>query len=255
VSGLTDREPAPVGVARPGLGGPRPPALLLDSGGVLMLVDGRILSSYAGRSGVRVSAARARRAVSLAARDRDFGWPDGPPGGPEHEAFARQWALHAGCPPEVGVALWEAVAREVPDTVLWGVVNPDARALLERLPRTTQRYVISNARGHAYAELAQAGLLDQLDGVLDSHVVGVAKPDPRIFRMAAVALDRPLDTCWYLTDTLDGAPAGHPATLLYDPYGIYPDGKGRYERVRTLGEVARMPAFAHRRGATRGDIA
>ncbi|MEV5887114.1 HAD family hydrolase [Streptomyces sp. NPDC052020] len=211
------------------------PALLLDSGGVLMLIDGEILADFALRFGVRVSATTARHAVSLAARDRDLGDPEG---GGEVRRFEDLWSRHAGCPAETGRRLWAAVRSEVPDTRLWSLVNPEAVALLDTLPPHVQRYVISNADGKAHAELAGAGLLPKLDGVLDSSVVGVAKPDPRIFRMAAVALGRPLHECRYVADTLDGAPAHLPPTVLYDPLGIYPDDTARYVRIRSLARLA-----------------
>ncbi|MFB6848995.1 HAD family hydrolase [Streptomyces sp. NPDC056373] len=219
-----------------------PPALLLDSGGVLMLIDGEILADLALRFGVRICAATARHAVSLAARDRDLGSPRA--GGADH-SFEDLWSLHAGCPPEAGRKLWDTVRAEVPDTRLWSLVNPEAVDLLDTLPPRVQRYVVSNADGKAHAELANAGLLRALDGVLDSSVVGIAKPDPRIFRMAAVALGRPLHQCRYVADTLDGAPAHLPPTVLYDPMGIYPDDTERYVRIRSLAQLPGLIEATH----------
>ncbi|MGP4014935.1 HAD family hydrolase [Saccharopolyspora sp. 5N708] len=209
----------------------RQPALLLDSGGVLMLIDGDVVAVQAARAGVRVNSSTARRAVSLAARDQDLD------PGARARPFAHAWAAHVGCAPEAADRMWDTIRREVDDTVLWGVVNPDALRLFDALPRGVQRYVVSNANGRAHAELAAAGLLSRLDGVLDSAVVGIAKPDQRIFRMAAVALDRPLDECRYVGDTLDGAPADIPSTILYDPFDIYPEQPGRYTRILALGQL------------------
>ncbi|MFF0223200.1 HAD family hydrolase [Streptomyces sp. NPDC004629] len=210
-----------------------PPALLLDSGGVLILLDGEVIAHHGKRFGLRIDPGTARRAVALAARDRDL--ESEPDTGPL--SFAHRWSTHAGCPPDAAESLWRAVRHEVDDTVLWSVVNPEAVPFLDALPRHVQRYVVSNADGHAHAELARAGLLDRLDGVLDSYAVGIAKPDPRIFRMAAVALGRPLDQCRYVGDTLDGAPPHLPPTILYDPLGIYPDDTVRYTRIRSLSKL------------------
>src|SRR2546426_8743995 len=44
--------------------------------------------------------------------------------------------------------------------------------------------VISNSNGNAHALLEQAGLSGDLDFIIDSAVVGVEKPDPRIFELA-----------------------------------------------------------------------
>ncbi|MPY58934.1 HAD family hydrolase [Streptomyces spongiae] len=212
---------------------PHTPALLLDSGGVLILPDGAVLSHYGKRLGLRLDPVTARHAVALAARDLDLA--AGPDTGPH--AFAHRWSAHAGCSPDAAESLWRTVRREVDDTVLWSVVNPEAVPFLDALPPQVQRYVVSNADGRAHAELARAGLLDRLDGVLDSAAVGIAKPDPRIFRMAAVALGRPLEQCRYVGDTLDGAPHGLPPTVLYDPLDIYPDDAARYTRIRRLSQL------------------
>ncbi|MFD7671507.1 HAD family hydrolase [Streptomyces anulatus] len=213
--------------------GTRPPALLLDSGGVLILLDGEVLAHHGKRLGLRLDAVTAQHAVALAARDQDL--EDEPASGPR--PFTHRWAEHAGCSPDAAEALWRTVRHEVDDTVLWSVVNPEAVPFLDALPSRVQRYVVSNADGHAHAELARAGLLDRLDGVLDSCAVGIAKPDPRIFRMAAVALGRPMEQCRYVGDTLDGAPHLLPATVLYDPLGIYPDNSAGYVRIRKLSEL------------------
>ncbi|MFF1695544.1 HAD family hydrolase [Streptomyces sp. NPDC058257] len=226
------RQPEPARQSTPARTGTRPPALLLDSGGVLILLDGEVLAHYGRHLGLRLDAITARHAVSLAARDQDL--EDAPATGPR--PFAHLWAAHAHCPPDAAEALWRTVRREVDDTVLWSVVNPEAVPFLDALSSRVQRYVVSNADGHAHAELAGAGLLDRLDGVLDSCAVGIAKPDPRIFRMAAVALGRPLEQCRYVGDTLDGAPRHLPSTILYDPLGIYPDD-ARYVRIRKLSQL------------------
>ncbi|ATL25028.1 HAD family hydrolase [Streptomyces formicae] len=192
-----------------------------------------MLAHYGRRLGLRVDPVTARRAVALAARDHDL---ESEPGtGPR--PFAHRWSAHAGCSPDAADLLWRTVHREVDDTVLWSIVNPEAVPFLDALPTQVQRYVVSNADGRAHAELAQAGLLDLLDGVLDSSAVGIAKPDPRIFRMAAVALGRPLEQCRYVGDTLDGAPRELPFTVLYDPLGIYPDDAARYVRIRKLSQL------------------
>ncbi|HUL01801.1 MAG TPA: HAD-IA family hydrolase, partial [Gemmatimonadales bacterium] len=85
--------------------------------------------------------------------------------------------------------------------------------------------VVSNSNGSVRALLAAAGLGDALDFVIDSGVVGVEKPDPRIFRLgveqAGVA---PHEAVYvgdlYSVDVLGSRAAGLGAILL-DPRGYW----------------------------------
>ncbi|MFY9930427.1 MAG: HAD family hydrolase [Streptosporangiaceae bacterium] len=114
--------------------------------------------------------------------------------------------------------------------------------------------VVSNSDGTVEAELARLGVC-YADGspspaaggipvgvVLDSGAVGVAKPDPAIFRIALGALDVPGDgTVLHVGDSLRYDVAGAQAAGLrpvhMDPYGFCraPDG---HAHVASLADVA-----------------
>lgn len=68
---------------------------------------------------------------------------------------------------------------------VWELAAPGAADAL-RLVRAAGLgvAVISNSNGSVRSILDRLGLLPALDFVLDSHEVGVEKPDPRIFRLA-----------------------------------------------------------------------
>ena len=81
--------------------------------------------------------------------------------------------------------------------------------------------VISNSNGSIASILGSFGFLPYLDFVLDSFVVGVEKPDPRIFRMAlerahVEARDAVYVGDLYSIDVLGARSAGLSAILL-DP--------------------------------------
>jgi len=97
--------------------------------------------------------------------------------------------------------------------------------------------IVSNAGGQVEGDLARLGiaaLANAVDGtgaapvvcVVDSHVVGVAKPDPGIFEPALTALGLAAspriayvgDTVFY--DVRASAAAGL-TPLLHDPYGLH----------------------------------
>ena len=115
--------------------------------------------------------------------------------------------------------------------------------------------VVSNSDGTVEAELRQLGVCYAPDGrdpvasgvpvgvVVDSAVVGVAKPDPAIFDIALDALGVPASrTVLYVGDSLRYDVAGAVAAGLQpvhlDPYGFCPLPSG-HPHVRSLAELAR----------------
>ena len=87
--------------------------------------------------------------------------------------------------------------------------------------------VVSNADGRVEAMLGALGLAPHLEVVLDSHLEGVEKPDPEIFRRALARLDRPAARTLYVGDiySIDalGARAAGLTPVLLDPLGGYAD--------------------------------
>jgi len=85
--------------------------------------------------------------------------------------------------------------------------------------------VISNSNGSVRSALEQAGLAPHLDFVLDSTVVGVAKPDPRIFALGLEAAGTaPGETVYvgdsYFVDVRGARQVGWDA-VLFDPGGLW----------------------------------
>src|SRR5262249_34150371 len=68
---------------------------------------------------------------------------------------------------------------------LWTRVVPGTREALQALRAAGLHLTaVCNASGAAEQELTEQGLRSFLDAVVDSHVVGFKKPDPRIFYYA-----------------------------------------------------------------------
>lgn len=123
---------------------------------------------------------------------------------------------------------------------LWSVVLAGARELLDELARRGYKLaVVSNSDGTLVELLDRVGLLRPFDAVLDSTVVGAAKPDAHIFK---IALDRlgigPAEAVhvgdFVAFDVLGARRAGIPAVLL-DPLNLYADLDCM--RVRCLHEL------------------
>src|SRR5207244_3631002 len=81
--------------------------------------------------------------------------------------------------------------------------------------------VISNSNGSVQRALEEAGLAAHLQFVIDSSVVGIAKPDPRIFELGVRAAGTtPEETVYvgdsYFVDVVGAQRAGLGA-VLFDP--------------------------------------
>lgn len=127
---------------------------------------------------------------------------------------------------------------------LWDWVPPEIPPVLERLRARYRLAVISNSNGTVASVLDRLGIGRHFELVVDSHVVGIEKPDPRIFRLALDRLALRADEGIYVgdiyhVDVVGARGAGLDAVLL-DPGGIHADKDCR--RVRSLGELERLLA-------------
>lgn len=141
-------------------------------------------------------------------------------------------------------SLWEAHQR----FGLWTVAIPGGPEVVADLKRRGFRLgVVSNAEGRVEQDLESAGYRGLFETVIDSHVVGVEKPDPEIFRIALKGLDAAAQNALYVGDLpavdLAGARAAGLAPVLLDRHDLYPDVAG--PRLRSLQE---LPALLDRTG-------
>ncbi|MDH4117096.1 MAG: HAD family hydrolase [Acidimicrobiia bacterium] len=124
---------------------------------------------------------------------------------------------------------------------LWTLAIPGTIEALERLNRAGVRMgVVSNSDGSVEESLREAGLIRFFEIVIDSAVVGSAKPESRIFLMACERMGLDPAGTWYVGDSrfhdVDGAlGAGFDRSWLVDPLGIQP-GPYSIESVGSLAE-------------------
>ena len=109
---------------------------------------------------------------------------------------------------------------------LWNQPNPQAPAVLERLQSLDLAVgMISNSDGSIERMITKEGLAPYFRFVLDSRVVGVEKPDPRIFQMALERGGARPDEAVYIGDlySIDvvGARAAGMDAILLDPAGLW----------------------------------
>lgn len=215
-------------------------AVLFDAGGVLVLPDPTVLRPLLATYGGADDTESHRRAhyAGMAHKSRrgstEWDWSS------YNEAYVAS----------VGVAADLIVhAAEVLDHTrshhLWRWPIPETLVALAALAdATVPMGVVSNASGQIEDMLIRTRICQTGDGpgvsvrvVIDSHVVGVAKPDPKIFDHALSHLsefDR--SRILYVGDsvTMDIASAGaaglHP--VLLDPYDDHADAE--FERIESV---------------------
>jgi putative hydrolase of the HAD superfamily len=133
---------------------------------------------------------------------------------------------------------------------LWTRVQEGAAEAITRIRELGYRVgVVSNADGRVAALLEGLGLAQLVEFVIDSHVVGVAKPDPRIFRMGAERLGVTPEECLYVGDLYSvdvmGARAAGLLPLLLDPFERF----GEWSDVERIATVRDLPGWLERRAA------
>jgi putative hydrolase of the HAD superfamily len=120
------------------------------------------------------------------------------------------------------------LTREANDTGLgiWKVPVQGMEATLHALAeRGVCVGIISNSDGRLEWRLDQLGILGRFEFVIDSAVVGISKPDPRIFREAlersALSADQAIYVGDYYEVDVVGARSVGMTPVLLDPVGAY----------------------------------
>ncbi len=218
-------------------------AVLFDVGGVLVLPDPTVLGPLLGYYGGDTSIDAHRRAHYAGMKAKSDAGAGEREWGPYNDAYVAA----------VGVADHDcveaaAVLDEARHAALWRWPIPESVVAVRRLADAgVPMGVVSNASGQIAGMLRRTiaqlgpGVGVEMRCIVDSHVVGVAKPDPAIFDHALphfAEFDR--SRIAYVGDsvTMDIASSSaaglHP--ILLDPYDHHADAP--FERIRSLGELA-----------------
>ena len=215
---------------RPGLD-----AVLLDAGGTLVRLDFEWMAETVTALGAPVSAATLRRAEIEGRRRYDrirgFGRGDGAPFTPPDTA-AQIRAYFGGTLDAAGVSAGvvapalEQFRRRNQESGLWSRPMEGARAALDGLAALgVRRAVVSNSDGRAEKHLRDCDMLRGIEFVVDSQLVGIEKPDARIFRIALDRLGVPAARTLFVGDIRSTDEAGARAAgthfVLLDPFGDY----------------------------------
>lgn len=166
-------------------------ALLIDLDGVLRVWDPAIISTAEQRAalpaGSLAQAAFGDTTLLLRAVTGvidDDAWRD---------AIARSIDRQYGSGGQRAVADWSAPA---------GAVDPEVLAIVREQRRRRRVGLLTNATSRLPDDLARLGLTEEFDAIINSADHGVAKPDPRIFEVAARHLGCEVQDILFVDDTL-----------------------------------------------------
>jgi putative hydrolase of the HAD superfamily len=180
-------------------------AVFLDAGGVIVLPDRYLLAGALAGAGIDIDPDAVPRAHYRAVHSLDHAG-----------AAATRLDYRAALFPQLGIvpgrtaeaiAVWEHLGdRDASGNVLWREPTPGALRTIDSLRRAgIPIIIVTNSDGHGAENLRASGF--DLP-VIDSTVVGAAKPDPRIFHVALARAGVDPTATVHVGDTLAGDVAG-----------------------------------------------
>ena len=218
-------------------------AILFDAGGIFLLPDPTVLGPLLAYHGGDPSIAAHRRAhyagmaAKSAAGSGERDWHD------YNVAYVRSVGVHVH---EVEFAA--IVLEHTRNAHTWRWPIPESiEAIVALHEQGMPMGVVSNASGQIVYVLARSGVCQEGEGphtpmrvIIDSHVVGVAKPDPHIFDFAlphfeGVELSRIAYVGDSVTMDIGGARAAGLHPILLDPYDDHPGAD--FQRLTSLMEL------------------
>lgn len=205
-------------------------AVFFDAGNTLIHMDYDAIASALAAAGVTTDARRVQRAEWRARVRLDASFQPG--ASTEHPSTAERYLaylldeLHVRDAATVAALIDWRRGYNLPEG-LWTVRELEAENALRLAHEAGLRTaVISNSNGTIAAILDALGLGRHLDFVIDSSLVGVEKPDPRIFTLALERAGLRGEEAAYIGDlyTIDvlGARAVGLTPVLLDPGGCWP---------------------------------
>jgi len=218
-------------------------AILFDAGGIFLLPDPTVLGPLLAYHGGDPSEAAHRRAhyagmaAKSAAGATEKLWDD------YNLAYVRSVGVH-----DHEIELAAEVLGRSRNAHTWRWPIPESLRALRRLHDAGMPMgVISNASGQIAEVLARSGICQVGEGpatpmrvIIDSHIVGVAKPDPRIFDFALEYFEE-FDRARiaYIGDSVmmdvGGALAAGLHPILLDPHDDH--AAGDFDRLQSLEEL------------------
>jgi len=214
--------------------------VFFDAGGVLLDLDYAFLKRLLEARHVATTLFDLSASESLARTAIDRRVREGGRTSEAWRDYFRILLTRVGAPPEGTEEIIDTLAEAHQRVGLWTVAIEGAVATVRALKEAGHRLgVVSNAEGRVERDLEGAGYAGLFETVVDSHVVGVEKPDPEIFRIAMERMSVAPETAVYLGDVpavdVAGARAAGLTPVLLDRHDLYANAD--VPRLRSIAEL------------------
>jgi putative hydrolase of the HAD superfamily len=202
--------------------------VLFDAGGTLVHVDHGFIQKELRRAGIFVTRRQVREAegASKAAIDQRMQAVTSDTDDARRQPYFTAMLQQLGVEPPFVARLLDTLETTHQRDNLWRTMLPSTPGVLTRLrERGLTLGVVSNADGRIASILERCGIAQFFQVIVDSHEVGLEKPDPRIFALAlAEARAHPEQTLYvgdiYSIDVVGAERAGI-QPVLFDSVGYY----------------------------------
>ncbi len=196
-----------------------------DAGQTLIELDAAMLAARLAERGVATTAAALAAAQPAAWQRYEQLVAGGGHDQPWQVFMAALIAGATGVAADAAAALAAWLWTEQPRRNLWRRPVPGMIELVRELRAAGIAVgVLSNSEGHLAALFVEIGWGDEFAAVIDSGVVGVAKPDPRIFALTLAALGGAPATTVHVGDSrsadVDGARAAGWRAIWFGPAAV-----------------------------------
>jgi putative hydrolase of the HAD superfamily len=200
--------------------------VLFDAGGVLLDLDYAFLKRLLDAHHVVTTIEDLSTSESVARTTIDRRVREGGRSSEAWRDYFRILLTRVGAPPDETEVIIDTLAEAHQRVGLWTVAIDGAVQTVRALKEAGHRLgVVSNAEGRVERDLEGAGYAGLFETVVDSHVVGVEKPDPQIFRIAMERMSVAPETAVFLGDVpaidVVGARAAGLTPLLLDRHDLY----------------------------------
>jgi putative hydrolase of the HAD superfamily len=217
--------------------------VLLDAGGVLLDLDYAFLRRLLEAREVLTTIESLSESEAVARTTIDRRVREGGRSSEAWRDYFRILLTRVGTPPEFAEEVIDTLAEAHQRVGLWTVAIDGAVETVRALKEAGYRIgVVSNAEGRVERDLEGAGYAGLLETVVDSHVVGVEKPDPRIFHIALERLGVTAEAAVFVGDVpavdVTGARAAGLQAILLDRHDLYAEaGVTRVTSIRELPDL------------------
>ena len=213
-------------------------AILFDVGQTFLYPDFPFLKSLLAEYGVATDIETLNQGAATA-REKIFRYREVE----RWQEFFSFWMQLVGAPeqkiPEILPRIFERHKREH----LWNWLDPIAPEVFAGLKKLGYPLgIISNSDGSIAGSMKKFGLTHFFDCIIDSHVVGVEKPNSRIFEIALKQIGLPAAKCVYIGDNYDrdviGARNAGLTPILLDPFEVVAEQD--VQKIKNLTELPKL---------------